>query len=146
MRKLQRRSQVPRNLAQASIRIQSNVPHQQQFIQFIPQLEVSISTSTALEMLGRNHCDYVFAFVLAPCPNERESFESIDSHFLRRLSITGQWKPGRDEAIHRELIIQHLAYLGDIPILEFRVIQHYHHLTDMQCGSFLVSRWLHLRI
>ena len=88
-------------------------------------------------MLRWNRCRNAFAFILAPCPEESNPFESIHSRFLRRLMITNQWGVDRDEAIHREAIVQHLADLCNLPILGIRVIQHDHHAALILAGVLL---------
>jgi hypothetical protein len=95
----------------------------------------------SFEVLGRNGSGRSFAFVFAPSPKKGRSFKSIDSYFLRRLSMAGQRNTGRDEAFHHEVIVWHLTHLGNILILGFRVIQHYHHFANLQRSSFLVSSW-----
>ena len=90
-------------------------------------------------MLRWNRCRNALAFILfAPCPKKSNPFESIYSRFLRRLTITNQWGVDRDEAIHREAIVQHLADLSNLPILGIRVIQHDHHAALILAGALLV--------
>jgi hypothetical protein len=62
----------------------------------------------SFEVLGRNGSGRSFAFVFAPSPKKGCSFKSIDSYFLRRLSMAGQRNTGRDEAFHREVIVWHI--------------------------------------
>ncbi len=88
------------------------------------EASISINTSPILEMLRGNHCHNSLAFILAPCPKKSNPFESINSRFRRRLAIASQWGFDRDEAIHREAIVQHLANLRNIPVLGFRVVHH----------------------
>ncbi len=83
-------------------------------------------------MLRGSRCRNSLAFILAPCPEESNPFESIHSRFRRRLTIASQWGIDRDETIHREAIVEQLANLCNIPVLGFRVVQPDHHLADPQ--------------